>query len=642
MSRLPKFDGSKIPPPTCIPKPGISQQKVVEFKGPEQKLVTAKLNKAVQAANVPKMAAALKSSMSRRTPSVAEFRRPLGGVKSRPMARATATQSATIQKKPVKRTGVPLNAVKPKLVKQTPPKAKPKPAVKPAPYDYKARFGLLKETHEILKTNHSSLKEKFIDQSDENEVLSTANEQLKLDLEKAQSELVQFKAKCDRFAIENSELKACLSLAERELEVTKLDLHNTKSAHADCDIKFAELSVNLSKTATELNTTREELITAEQLIAVLKLQMHCLDVEKRRLHNDMQEMKGNIRVFCRVRPSLVEEQHKPLCNIDFLDENSIALSKNTESMDPSGRLRTTKADFTFDKVFTNMAAQETVFEELAQLVQSALDGYNVCVFAYGQTGSGKTYTMEGGSANDTMGMIPRAIDLIFQSFLPLERLGWKYSVRASFLEIYNENIVDLLCPKNGGHDIRMTDAKGTDVYVTNLTIQPIESAEQLKDFMKIAQQNRAVAATENNERSSRSHSVAKIHLEAVNEERHERCTGSLNLIDLAGSERVHTIGTNPRLNETKSINKSLSSLGNVILALVQKQDHIPYRNSKLTHILMPCLGGNSKTLMLVNIAPFEDCYHESVNSLRFASTVNRCRTGLVKRNKTLHSSTLSL
>ncbi|GLV35855.1 non-claret disjunctional [Carabus blaptoides fortunei] len=369
----------------CIPKPGISQQKVVEFKGPEQKLATAKLNKAVQAANEPRKAAALKSSMCRRSPSVAEFRRPLVGVNSRPMA----TQSATNQKKPVKRTGVPLNAVKPKLVKQTPPKARPEPAVKPAPYDYKAKFGLLKETQKILKTNHSSLKEKFTDQSDE---------------------------------------------------------------------------------------------------------------------NDMQEMKGNIRVFCRVRPSLAEEQHRPLYNVDFLDENSIALSKITESMDPSGRLRTTKADFTFDKVFTNMAAQETVFEELAQL-------------------------------NNLVGSI------------------------ASFLEIYNKNIVDLLCPKNGSHDIRMTDAKGSarsirfklraslmalfmDRLQLYLCYRLIVSAEQVKHFMKLAHQNRAVAAMENNELSSRSHSVAKIQLEAINKARHERCTGSLYLIDLAGAERVPTIGTN--------------------------------------------------------------------------------------------------
>ncbi|GLV32134.1 hypothetical protein CBL_11909 [Carabus blaptoides fortunei] len=200
MSRLPKFNGSKIAPA------GVTQQKESEFKAPEQKRATTNLNKAVQAANVPKMAAALKSSMSRRCKSVAEFRRPLIAVKSQPVARATATQSATN----VKRNGVPLNAVKPKLIKQRPSKAKPKPAIKSAPYDYKARFGLLKEAHEILKINYSSLEKKIIDQPHENEV---SNEQLKLDLEKAQSKIVYLKAKCDRLAIENAELKARLALA---------------------------------------------------------------------------------------------------------------------------------------------------------------------------------------------------------------------------------------------------------------------------------------------------------------------------------------------------------------------------------------------------------------------------------------------
>ncbi|GLV40779.1 non-claret disjunctional [Carabus blaptoides fortunei] len=124
-----------------------------------------------------------------------------------------------------------------------------------------------------------------------------------------------------------------------------------------------------------------------------------------------------------------------------------------------------------------------------------------------------------------MGIIPRPIDLIFQLFLPLEQLDWQYSVKASFLEIYNKNLVDLLWPKKGDHEIKMRDAKGTD------------------SFMKIAQQNRSVTAMVNNERSSRSHSIAKIQLEAVNEEGKECCASSLNLVDLTGSERVDSSGT---------------------------------------------------------------------------------------------------
>ena len=154
--------------------------------------------------------------------------------------------------------------------------------------------------------------------------------------------------------------------------------------------------------------------------------------------------------------------------------------------------------------------------------------------------------------------------------------------------------------------------------------------------MKTAQKNRAVAATENNERSSRSHSVAKIKITSINNETKETLIGSLNLVDLAGSEKVSSVSHNERLTETKNINKSLSCLSNVILALLQKNDHVPYRNSKLTYYLKPCLGGNSKTLMMVNIARFEDCYNESINALRFAASVNQCKVGAIRQNR-LHN-----
>lgn len=133
-------------------------------------------------------------------------------------------------------------------------------------------------------------------------------------------------------------------------------------------------------------------------------------------------------------------------------------------------------------------------------------------------------------------------------------------------------------------------------------------------------------------RSSRSHSVARIRLIGTHKTRNEMCTGTLNLVDLAGSERLRNEEV-ARTTETKNINKSLANLGNVILALLKKQDHVPYRNSKLTHLLMPSLGGNSKTLMLLNISPLDECYNETLNSLRFASNVNNCKTGNIRRTR---------
>uniref|UniRef100_A0A182SRR7 Kinesin motor domain-containing protein n=1 Tax=Anopheles maculatus TaxID=74869 RepID=A0A182SRR7_9DIPT len=140
-----------------------------------------------------------------------------------------------------------------------------------------------------------------------------------------------------------------------------------------------------------------------------------------------------------------------------------------------------------------------------------------------------------------------------------------------------------------------------------------------------------------NERSSRSHAVTKITLIGTHRDKGETCIGSVNLVDLAGSESPKT---SVRMDETKNINRSLSELSNVILALVQRNEHIPYRNSKLTHLLMPSLGGNSKTLMFVNVAPFQDCFMETVKSLRFASQVNSCKLQKVKKNKVLNGSSV--
>ncbi|UYV80295.1 KIFC1 [Cordylochernes scorpioides] len=270
-----------------------------------------------------------------------------------------------------------------------------------------------------------------------------------------------------------------------------------------------------------------------------------------------------------------------------------------------------------------------VFEEISQLVQSVLDGYNVCIFAYGQTGSGKTFTMEGPSTlhygdeeSPARGMISRSVMQIFQSIEELAGKGWEYTLDASFLEIYNETIRDLLASPNSQAkcDIKMVQGRKDEVYVTNLTHVTITSQDQVPELLHKAHKNRAVAATNCNEHSSRSHSVFRLKLTGSNQLTGENCEATLNLIDLAGSERLKSSNAEgDRLKETKNINKSLSNLGNVIMALAQKDAHVPYRNSKLTHLLMNSLGGNSKTLMFVNISPLEKYFGETLNSLRFAT-----------------------
>lgn len=244
-------------------------------------------------------------------------------------------------------------------------------------------------------------------------------------------------------------------------------------------------------------------------------------------------------------------------------------------------------------------------------------------------GSGKTYTMDGHEGET--GIIPRTTDFLFRCFEQYKKLGWRYTLSASFLEIYNEILFDLLSNESKDLDIRMVSAKTpTDIFVSNLTEVEVRNEDELHKLMQMAKSNRATAATIGNERSSRSHAVTQLRLIGEHNAKNEKCIGTINLIDLAGSESPKT---SVRMDETKKINKSLSELTNVIMALLQKQEHIPYRNSKLTHLLMPSLGGNSKTLMFVNVSPFQDCFVESVKSLRFAASVNMCKLNKAKKNK---------
>ncbi len=306
---------------------------------------------------------------------------------------------------------------------------------------------------------------------------------------------------------------------------------------------------------------------------------------RRKLHNQVQELKGNIRVFCRVRPTLESEPAEEGARISFPDvkEDSKEVEvMGLEEKSSLGNITTKTNAFAFDRVFGPSSQNGNVFEEISQLVQSALDGYNVCIFCYGQTGSGKTFTM---SADD--GMIPLAVHQIYDTAQSLEEKGWKYSMEGSFVEVYNENLNDLLGKPEEfdkkKHEIRH-DMQKCKTTITDITTVNLDSPSKVESILRRATANRSVAATKANERSSRSHSVFILKLTGENSVTGEKSEGTLNLVDLAGSERLsHSGSTGERLKETQNINRSLSCLGDVIgaLGLGKEGGHVPYRNSKV-------------------------------------------------------------
>ncbi|KAI0045820.1 kinesin-domain-containing protein [Auriscalpium vulgare] len=402
--------------------------------------------------------------------------------------------------------------------------------------------------------------------------------------------------------------------------------------------------------ADTVTKLRLDLEMAQKRVEVLEQDAREAEMVRRRLHNMVQELKGNIRVFCRVRPLLPSDlptniddveraRAEALANVvypDQRDHREIVLSASSESA--TGQERKETWSFGFDKVFEPHSTQAEVFEEISQLAQSCTDGYNVCIFAYGQTGSGKSFTMEGGSASSTVGMIPRAVDQVFQATEDLKSKGWEYTLEGQFLEIYNETINDLL--GNGEFDKKKHEIKHdkSGTRVTDVVVQALHSPAHVRALLARANSRRTVAATLMNERSSRSHSVFTLRIRGTNALTGEACSGALNLVDLAGSERLNASGAGSdkeRLKETQSINKSLSALGDVIAALGEKSEkgdkHIPYRNSKLTYLLQNSLSGNSKTLMVLNLSPLAAHLNESLCSLRFATKVNNTTIGTAKK-----------
>lgn len=263
--------------------------------------------------------------------------------------------------------------------------------------------------------------------------------------------------------------------SEAYMRALKQQIETLQSTCQDCSVHIKDLEAQLSVAKQELAAAAQSIQEGETL--------------RRKLHNTVQELKGNIRVFCRVRPLLAPETcSDPKSSTSFDTTTNhlpphIEVGVNGEQQEEIRLLQTAESaigvslsksyPFSFDRVFNCSSKQSDVFEEISQLVQSALDGYRVCIFAYGQTGSGKTFTMEGDTFHaNRAGMIPRAVQLIFNSTDSLAEKGWSFTFEASYLEIYNETIRDLLASKtdaasNAKYDIKHTESR---TFVTDLTV----------------------------------------------------------------------------------------------------------------------------------------------------------------------------
>ncbi|XP_040021149.2 kinesin-like protein KIFC3 [Gasterosteus aculeatus] len=343
---------------------------------------------------------------------------------------------------------------------------------------------------------------------------------------------------------------------------------------------------------------------------------------RRKYHEQLVELKGNIRVLCRVKPVLKEDQREDGQSVVVTTDHNNESSLNVLN---KGKSRI----FELDKVFHPQATQEEVFQEIEPLVTSCIDGYHVCIFAYGQTGSGKTHTMEGSVENP--GINQRALKHLFSEIEERKDM-WSYAVTVSSVEIYNEVLRDLLSKDGDKLDIKINPDGTGQLHVPGLRLIEVKSFQHIKKILATARRNRITFATQMNQHSSRSHALLCITVQGTDLATGSKTTGKLNLVDLAGSERVWKSGAEgERLKEAQNINRSLLSLGDVIQALRARQTHIPFRNSRLTYLLQDSLGKGSKTVMVVQVSALESNVGETLCSLKFAQRVCKVELGPAAR-----------
>ncbi|WOG81780.1 hypothetical protein DCAR_0100931 [Daucus carota subsp. sativus] len=484
---------------------------------------------------------------------------------------------------------------------------------------------LVEATNQVLQKIQDELRTRSLElHAAEDAKKRLVNEKLLLEeklsvTEKKKIEEVQILEK--NFAEQRKALKLQVSELEKELDVVKQKLTQAELNIAAKDKDLLSLQINLNE-LEELREMKEDIDRKnEQTAAILKMQGAQLaelealykeeQVLRKRYFNTIEDMKGKIRVYCRLRPlndkETAEKERNVLKSVDEFTVEHIWRDDKVKQ-------------HCYDRVFDGNASQVDVFEDTKYLVQSAVDGYNVCIFAYGQTGSGKTFTIYG--SDNHPGLTPMATSELFR-ILKRNHNKYSFSLKVYMVELYQDTLIDLLLPKKARPsklDIKK-DSKGM-VSVENATIVSVSSYDELKAIIERGSEQRHTTGTLMNEQSSRSHLILSVIIESTNLQTQSVARGKLSFVDLAGSERVKKSGsTGSNLKEAQSINKSLSALGDVISALSSTSQHIPYRNHKLTMLMSDSIGGNAKTLMFVNISPAESNLDETYNSLTYASRV---------------------
>jgi len=433
---------------------------------------------------------------------------------------------------------------------------------------------------------------------------------------------------------QKSDALRCESLQRHDTDESLLlreSLSRQARSRSLSNLQRLSLDAERANGMQELRDARSELavaIDAAKRHGVMEVELAQAEALRRRVHNNIEDLKGSIRVFCCVRPMNDRE-------MAMGDKQAVT---SIDNMTVKVQNLWEKSVFDFDAVFSP-ARQEEVFRECNDLMQSALDGHNVTVFAYGQTSAGKTHTLFGQPGQP--GLAPRMIQEIYR-IVDKESDRFAHTISASMLELYKNDLVDLLSKDSPRAAIAKkeklairTDKNGS-VQIENLLEEVCQNAAELHELLERGHRQRTTRATAMNSQSSRSHIIFTVRVTQVNLETGEQLRGKIMVCDLAGSERLKkSMVTGEAAKEAIEINKSLTALGDVVSALRQGQKQIPYRNHKLTQLMQDSLGQASKMLMFVNCSPASSNVEETLNSLKYAARAKKIKNVSVAADKVL-------
>ena len=498
---------------------------------------------------------------------------------------------------------------------------------------------LFKEIQEEKKKNEKLIKNlgefdeikiKYKEMLEEFNKISNENEELKEELQSKNIEDIN-KLK-EKYETEVFELKSLINIWKNNfLEISKfnhqeiesiIDIDENYIENAPSEIKdiskkvleyFKLLIEQENYKTVDLKHLKESLISEQEKVNILSHKLKNEKFLRRKIHNRYMYLRGNLRVMCRVRPFLPSEKINKKSQIETMVINNDSISIFQENKQ--------EKNFEYDYIFDTKSTQKDVYEEVTLLIQSMVQGNNICIIAYGQTCTGKTYTIQGPNSKNP-GIVPRAARELFLILNNFNKSNFFESIRLSMtiIEIYNEQIYNLL--EESTPNLNMYEDASGNLIIPDLNPISINSFDEANKLFKLAAKFRHTSSTEYNDRSSRSHCIFSFQLKLTGKDgRIIRST--LHIIDLAGSERISkSQNKDEKLRkESICINLSLHSLSTVLNSIALKANHIPYRDSKLTHFLKDSLNENYNILLILLVSPNVKDISETISTLQFGERI---------------------